>query len=136
MRKRFATLCLLAAAMAGAVSAQEGPVPKGIPHLDHVFVIMMENHGYTQLVNNPNVPFINQFAKFANTGINYFAVGHPSLTNYLEVVGGSNFGNRSDNSPDWHDASCEPNLESGLVTTDTPSSSKICPIAGVGTDAA
>jgi phosphatidylinositol-3-phosphatase len=136
MMKRFATLCLLAAAFAGVAAAQEGPVPKGVPHLDHVFVIMMENHGYTQLVGNPNAPFINQFAKSENTGTNYFAVGHPSLTNYLEVVGGSNFGNRSDNSPDWHDVSCEPNLESGLVTTDTPSSPAICPIAGVGTDAA
>jgi len=28
----------------------------------------------------------------ANTATSYFAVAHPSLTNYLEVVGGSNFG--------------------------------------------
>ncbi len=38
----------------------------------------------------------------ANSATNYFAVGHPSLTNYLEVVGGSNFGVQSDNGPDWH----------------------------------
>jgi len=58
------------------------------------------------------------------------------LTNYLEAVGGSNFGIRSDNSPDWHDASCSPNLASGLVNTDNPPSPNICPIAGTGTDAA
>ena len=55
--------CAAAAALATFAYAQEGPVPTGIPHLDHVFVIMMENHGYSQLVNNPNAPFINEYAK-------------------------------------------------------------------------
>jgi phosphatidylinositol-3-phosphatase len=136
MNKITAILCLLAAGMASTASAQkEGPVPKGVPHLDHVWVIMMENHGYNQLNDNPNAPFINKLASSANKGTNYFAVGHPSLTNYLETVGGSNFGVRSDNSPDWHDTSCEPNILSGLVDTDSPSSPNICPIAGSGMDA-
>ncbi len=128
---------LLAAAMtASCALAAEGPVPTGIPHLDHVFVIMMENHGYGQIVNNPNTPFINDLAGLANTATNYFAVAHPSLTNYLEVVGGSNFGVLTDNSPDWHDFACTTNLSSGTAATDSPSSPNICPIAGTGTDAA
>jgi len=135
--KKAAILCLLAAATASTVFAQkEGAVPKGIPHLDHVWVIMMENHGFTQLRNNPNAPFINKLADSANTATNYFAVGHPSLTNYLEVVGGSNFGVRSDNSPDWHSNACQPNIESGSVSTDNPSTSAVCPIEGNGMDAA
>ena len=95
---------VLAASVAASVMAAEGPVPRGVPHLDHVFVIMMENHGFQQVVNNPTMPFINSLIskKKVNLATNYFAVGHPSLTNYLEVVGGSNFGVRSDNSPDWH----------------------------------
>ena len=67
-------LCAVTAAIASVTYAQEGPVPKGIPHLDHVFVLMMGNHGYNQLVNNPNAPFISHYAKSANTGTNYFAV--------------------------------------------------------------
>jgi len=39
--------------------AQERDVPKGIPHLDHAFVIVMENHGYQQILNNPNEPYLN-----------------------------------------------------------------------------
>ena len=123
-------------ALAGAAFGQQGPVPKDVPTLDHVFLIMMENHGYTQILNNPNAPFINQYARQANLATNYFAVAHPSLTNYLEVVGGSNFGVHSDNNPDWHDASCIPNLASGTVNTDYPPSPAICPISGSGTDAA
>ena len=116
--------------------AAEGPSPGGIPHLDHVFVIMMENHGYSQIVNNPNAPYANWLASFANAANNYFAIAHPSLTNYLEVVGGSNFGVQTDNAPDWHNGACMTNLATATTATDTPSSPNICPIFGVGTDAA
>ncbi|MGC2193302.1 MAG: alkaline phosphatase family protein [Terriglobales bacterium] len=126
---------LLAVALVGTMFAGEGAVPKGVPHLDHVFVIMMENHGYGQIVNNPNAPFTNRYARSANAATNYFAVAHPSLTNYLEVVGGSNFGVHSDNNPDWHNSSCTSDLVAKTVNTDTPASPSICPIAGRGTDA-
>jgi len=135
MNKKAASVGLLAASLMGTVFAQEGPVPKGVPHLDHVFIIMMENHGYNQLINNPNAPFIDKYAKSANLATNYFAIAHPSLTNYLEVVGGSNFGVQTDNNPDWHDSSCSPNLAAGIVATDNPPSPNVCPIAGTGTDA-
>ncbi|HUK02953.1 MAG TPA: alkaline phosphatase family protein [Steroidobacteraceae bacterium] len=140
---------LIAGAAANTSFAAEGPVPSGIPHLDHVFVIMMENHSYQQIVGNPAMPFIN--GEIANHRVNvatrYYAIGHPSLTNYLEIVGGSNFGVRSDASPNWHNTSCQPNLQSGLVNADADSSpavpppvqvefTSICPISGTGTDAA
>ena len=137
MKTTAIALGLLAstAATTRTAFAGEGPVPKGIPRLDHVFVIMMENHGYSQLIDNPNAPFINKYSKTANLGTNYFAVAHPSLTNYLEVVGGSNFGVLSDNYPDWHNATCSTNLATGVAATDTPASANICPIAGAGIDA-
>ncbi len=136
MRKKAVILGLFAAVSVCTVFAAEGPVPEGIPDLDHVFVIMMENHGFSQIVGNPDAPFANQYANFANSTTNYFAVGHPSSTNYLEIVGGSNFGVRSDNAPDWHNSNCTPNLGPPPTTnTDFPASSSICPIAGIGTDA-
>ncbi len=136
IKKSLVVVCLLAAICAGTAFAVEGSTPRGVSHLDHVFVVMMENHGYSQILNNPNAPFINGLAKSANTATNYFAVAHPSLTNYLEVVGGSNFGVHSDNYPDWHSTSCTPNIVSGAVSTDNPATGLICPIAGSGTDAA
>ena len=51
-------------------------------------------------------------------------------------MGGSNFGVHTDNYPDWHNKNCTTNLASGIVATDNPASPNICPIAGVGTDAA
>jgi hypothetical protein len=135
MKKNLVAFGLLAGAIAGVVHAEEGPVPVGIPHLDHVFVIMMENHGFSQIIGNPNAPFTNSYALNSNLATNYFAVAHPSLTNYLEVVGGSNFGVQSDNNPDWHNFYCVTNLE-GAANTDNPASGNVCPIAGEGTDAA
>ncbi len=136
MKKSIAVLGLLGIALASSVFASEGKAPEGVRHLDHVFVIMMENTGYGQIINNPNAPFINQLAQSANLATNYFAIGHPSLTNYLEVVGGSNFGVQSDNNSDWHSTSCTTNLVTGVANTDNPPSSAICPIFGTGTDAA
>jgi phosphatidylinositol-3-phosphatase len=133
--RRKAVLFAFTTSLLGTMFAAEGPSPKGVPDLDHVFVIMMENHGYSQIVGNPNAPFINRYMKSANIATNYFAVGHPSFTNYLEIVGGSNFGVRSDNAPDWHNASCTPNLVSGTTVTDFPPSPNVCPISGTGTDA-
>jgi len=145
MIKKAAILCLFAAAMAATVRAQERDVPKGIPHWDHAFVIVMENHGYQQILNNPNEPYLNSLIanKEVNLATNYFAVGHPSLTNYLEIVGGSNFGVRSDNAPSWHNTTCTPNLATGIVNADNGAgqttipvnTGAVCPIAGVGQDA-
>jgi hypothetical protein len=136
---------LVATMMVGPAFAQEGSVPKGVSHLDHVFIIMMENHGYQQVINNPNEPYLNSLIANhkVNLATNYFAVGHPSLTNYLEIVGGSNFGVRSDNAPDWGNASCKPNINTGIVNADNNAgqttipvdTGNVCPIFGTGTDA-
>ena len=136
MISKTIVLSAATAILAGLSFAQEGPVPTGVPHLDHVFFIMMENHGYAQLVGNPNAPFVNQYMKKANMATNYFAVAHPSLTNYLEVNGGSNFGVTNDNSPDWHSTSCVTNLSTGIPSLDNGKEPPICPITGTGTDAA
>jgi len=130
MKLQHAALALLSAT---ALTAAR-PAAAAVPHLDHVFVIMMENHGYAEILDNPYAPWINQEAKNANLATNYFAVAHPSLTNYLEVVGGSNFGIQDDNSPDWHNAACTPNIASAVVNNEA-NGNPICPIAGSGFDA-
>lgn len=138
MKTKTAWKALLATALVSSAFAAEGPSPKGVSDFDHIFLIMMENHGYGQIFNNPNAPFINQLAKSAHYATNYFAVGHPSSTNYLEVVGGSNFGVRSDDYPNWHSTTCTPSLISGITTLDKPAAvpAAVCPISGTGTDAA
>ena len=82
--------------------ATEGDVPQSeFGALDHVFLIIMENQTDTDVLLNLNTPFIKAYAQVANRATNYYAVGHPSLPNYLEIVGGSNFGVSNDAWPDW-----------------------------------
>ena len=134
MQIKKTTIALtLAAAFGIAPALAQNPAPS-IPRLDHVFVIVMENHHYGQIFGNSNAPFVNAYAKSANLAANYFGVGHPSLTNYLEMVGGSNFGVVNDNSPDWHNNACRSNLE--LNTPALEGAPNTCPIAGSGMDAA
>ena len=122
MKKSILSLAVSAALLNGAAFAHNDRDADQIPELDHVFLIMMENHAYSQIIGSSDAPFINQLAQSANLAANYFAVGHPSLTNYLETVGGSNFGIENDNYPDWHYATPAPSLNE--------------PIAGTGMDAA
>ncbi len=110
---------MTAAAISPPAFAQRHETHRMIPKLDHVFMIMMENHSYGEIIGNSNTPFINQLAQNANLATNYFAVGHPSLTNYLEVVGGSNFGIVNDNYPDWHNATSSANLNKSIAGTGT-----------------
>ena len=137
MKKTLVAACAATAIAAGSACAGQGAVPTGVPALDHVFVIMMENHAYGQVAGNPFAPFTNAMMAKANLATNYYAIAHPSLTNYLEVVGGSNFNNLSDQYPDWHSTTCIPNIVPGQPTnTDNPSTGPLCPIAGNhGTDA-
>jgi len=114
----------LLTASASFCFASEGAIPPGIPKLDHVFLILLENHSYSDIRNNVSAPFINSMADTGSVATNYFAVGHPSLPNYLEIVGGSNFNVQSDNSPDWHNSGCTSFTDTGTV----------CPIYGTGTE--
>ena len=133
MLRRATTVGLVAGALATGGFAQENSIPTGVPHLDHVFLIMMENHGYQQVFGNPNEPYLNSLISSGkvNLATNYFAVGHPSLTNYLEIVGGSNFGVRSDNSPDWGSSSCSPNIASGVVNADNSGGNAPVPVVSM-----
>jgi hypothetical protein len=127
---------LMTAAISATAAAGEGEGPRGVQPLDHVFLIMMENHGYAEVIGNPNMPFLNRMAKEGALATNYYAVAHPSLTNYLEIVGGSNFGVINDHSPDWHNSGCQTNLSTGKPSLDLNSYPNICPIGGTGTDGA
>jgi len=67
-------------------------------HLDHVFVIMMENTSYDDLLSpsNTNTTFIRQLAADHGLADNYFGVTHVSLPNYIAATSGQTWGSNSD----------------------------------------
>jgi hypothetical protein len=60
--------------------------------LDHIAVIVMENHGYGEVIGSSSAPYTNSLVHTYALAANYSAVGHPSLPNYLALAGGSTFG--------------------------------------------
>ena len=72
-----------------------------MPALDHVFVIVMENHAYGQIIGSPYAPYINGLLASGSLLTNYYAVAHPSLPNYLALTGGSTYGIGTDCTTCW-----------------------------------
>lgn len=62
----------------------------------HVMVIVMENHGYSQILGNPTAPDLSSLAARYGLATASYAKTHPSLPNYLDLVSGSVQGITSD----------------------------------------
>ncbi len=68
------------------------PPRADVPRFDHVFLIMMENTNYGQVIGAVrNAPYINRLAALGTVLANYQAVYHPSDENYLAIAGGDTF---------------------------------------------
>lgn len=74
------------------------PVPSAI---QHVFVVVMENHSYDQVWNTSSSPYITSLGNSYARATNYHAITHPSLPNYLDLFGGDNYGITTDCSPSF-----------------------------------
>ncbi len=71
-------------------------VSQSAPRLDHIFVIMLENHSKSSVIGDENAPFMTRLSKRWATAAHYYGVTHPSMPNYLAAIAGSNFGIQSD----------------------------------------
>lgn len=90
---------LARAAWSSDTSGQRGSASAGAWHMQHVFVIMMENTSFKQIFNagNRNTAYIQQLASDYGLATDYYGVSHTSLPNYLAVTSGSTWGSNSDN---------------------------------------
>ena len=57
-------------------------------HAGHVFLIVEENHSYSEVVGNPQMPYLNSLIGQGGLGTQYFANTHPSIGNYFELTTG------------------------------------------------
>jgi Phosphoesterase family len=68
------------------------PPAADVPRFDHVFLIMMENTDFGQVIGDrKDAPYINSLAARGTLLANYQAVYHPSDENYLAIAGGDVF---------------------------------------------
>jgi phosphatidylinositol-3-phosphatase len=77
-------------------AAPPAPPPAAVPAFSHIFVIVMENHEYGDVIGRPDAPFVNGLAGRYGLATNYYAASHPSLPNYFALTAGSTLGIASD----------------------------------------
>jgi acid phosphatase len=65
------------------------PTPTAIPAADHVFVVVLENHAFNQVIGSPFMPYLNSLANGNSLATNYFANTHPSIGNYFMLTTGN-----------------------------------------------
>jgi phosphoesterase family protein len=100
----FVCIGVLSAGGCSSANPREGSSPAatvqqaatGFPQYDHVFLIINENHNYTQIIGNPAAPIINALASDYGVATSYTGVSDPSEPNYVAMLGGSDFGINSD----------------------------------------
>ena len=63
-----------------------------VPTPDHVVVVVMENHAYSQVIGSSSAPYINSL-KTGGAGLTQsYAITHPSQPNYYALFSGSTQG--------------------------------------------
>ena len=83
--------------------APPSPPAANVPRFDHVFLIMMENTDYGQLIGDRrDAPYMNSLAARGALLANYQAIYHPSDENYLAIAGGDAFVSRGVYFPNIH----------------------------------
>jgi phosphatidylinositol-3-phosphatase len=80
--------CATGASRPGHTSSSEPP--------SRLVVLVMENKEYADVIGRRSAPYMNRLARRYALAGRYFAIGHPSLPNYLTLIGGSRFGVHSD----------------------------------------
>jgi phosphatidylinositol-3-phosphatase len=94
MRTYLFALAISVALALGIPARAQDDQRDGVPKLDHVFVIVLENHnsftsfGSNGIIGNPQAPNITALWNKYNVATNYNGVWHPSLPNYLAMITG------------------------------------------------
>ena len=65
------------------------PPVSHVPRFDHVFVVMMENEDYADIIGNPAAPYLNSLLPQAANLTNMYGTAHPSDENYTAFAAGT-----------------------------------------------
>jgi Phosphoesterase family len=80
-----------------------------------IMVVMMENESNSNIIGNPALPYVTSLAADYGSATQSYALAHPSLPNYLEIVSGSNESVTDDDPPSSHSFPTIPTLADQLV---------------------
>lgn len=59
-----------------------------VPLSSHVFLVVEENHMYSEVIGSSSMPYLNSLASKYGLATNYYANTHPSIGNYFMLTTG------------------------------------------------
>src|SRR2546423_6290069 len=64
------------------------PPPPAPVQINHIVLVVLENHGFNTIFNNPAAPYLNSLATKYALAANYFGNSHGSLKDYFMLTTG------------------------------------------------
>ncbi|MDQ1740468.1 MAG: phosphatidylinositol-3-phosphatase [Pseudonocardiales bacterium] len=83
-----------------------------VPRFDHIVVVVLENHAFSQIIGSSSAPYLNSLADRGAVLTRSDGITHPSQPNYLALFSGSTQGLTDNSCP--HDFT-GPNLATALL---------------------
>lgn len=69
------------------------PTPEPlVPNFEHIVIFVFENKEFDRVIGNEDMPIFNSFARDYTLLTQHYAIRHPSLPNYIAMIGGDTFG--------------------------------------------
>ena len=87
----FCSALTLSGCGGGSLSSNLGGGPGSgntLPTPDHVIVVVLENHSFSQVIGSPSMPYLNSLANAHSLATNYFGDVHPSIGDYFMLTTG------------------------------------------------
>lgn len=90
-KRRLSDARLLVLLIAGCslLSLDQQRAQAQVPQSDHVFLLVLENHSYEQVIGNSVAPYLNSLAQSYGVAANYDANSHYSIPNYFWLTTGA-----------------------------------------------
>ena len=111
MSRLMASAMTLGLLCAGVSASAQTPLREGLPHYQHVFVIIEENKDFDQIMGGVVAPNIAQLAKTYGLASQFYGEVHPSEGNYVALLGGDTYGIHDDDA-----FYCKPAMSDALCT--------------------
>jgi phosphatidylinositol-3-phosphatase len=71
-----------------STSNSTGPGPGNNSRINHVVVVVLENHSFSEVIGNSAVPYLNNLASTYGLATQYYGDTHPSIGNYFMLTTG------------------------------------------------
>ena len=87
------------------------PVPNVlVPNFQHIVIVIFENKEFGSVIGSPKMPYFNILASSYTLLTEHYATTHPSLPNYISLIGGDTFDIKSDCEDCYVNATSLPDL--------------------------